>query len=389
MLVYFSSLNDLMDDIMTTADDIIRAMTTEDPFSSSFSTSDDADYDIPDLMCDRSSVRQFRSRYEPPLFWMIAIVGGLGNLLVVWIYLHVRRRLKTMTDMYLLNLAVADLLFLVTLPLWAAEASHGWIFGTVLCKLTSALYKVNLFSSMLLLTCISVDRYIVIVRSTAAHNSKVERLRCSRLVCAAVWLLALLLTTPELAFAAPAEADSQEYCRMVFPTNVGNRTKILVLSLQVSVGFCLPFIVMAFCYSVIIATLLKTRNFQKHKAMRVVLAVVVVFVVSQLPYNGTLVMEAMQASNMTVTDCEEVKALDKAGQVLKSLAYVHACLNPFLYVFVGVRFRKDVLQLFQMLLRCCRPPAVKSHPSKSSRSPLSSTRASVMSDSDTSQGLSL
>uniref|UniRef100_A0AAQ5ZEP8 G-protein coupled receptors family 1 profile domain-containing protein n=1 Tax=Amphiprion ocellaris TaxID=80972 RepID=A0AAQ5ZEP8_AMPOC len=345
-----------MDDIMTTTDDIITALTTEDPLSFSPSPSEDADYDIPDLMCDRSSVREFRSHYEPPLFWMIAIVGGVGNLLVVWIYLHVRRRLKTMTDMYLLNLAVADLLFLVTLPLWAAEASHGWIFGTVLCKLNSALYKVNLFSSMLLLTCISVDRYIVIVQSTAAHNSKV---------------------------------DSQEYCRMVFPTNVGNRTKILVLSLQVSVGFCLPFIVMAFCYSVIIATLLKTRNFQKHKAMRVVLAVVVVFVVSQLPYNGMLVMEAMQATNMTVTNCEEVKALDKAGQVLKSLAYVHACLNPFLYVFVGVRFRKDVLQLLQLLLRCCRPLAIKSHPSKSSRSPLSSTRASVMSDSDTSQGLSL
>ncbi len=51
---------------------------------------------------------------------MIVLVGGVGNLVVVWIYLNFRRRLKTMTDVYLLNLAVADLLFLVTLPLWAA-----------------------------------------------------------------------------------------------------------------------------------------------------------------------------------------------------------------------------------------------------------------------------
>lgn len=352
-------------------------------------TEDYDDYladNIPDLMCDRSSVRAFRSQYEPPLFLIIAVVGGIGNLIVVWIYLNVRRRLKTMTDMYLLNLAVADVLFLVTLPLWAAEATSSWTFGSAFCKINSALYKVNLFSSMLLLTCISVDRYIVIVQSTKAQNSQMERRRLSQLICAGVWLVALLLAIPELVFATPAKVENQYFCRMVFPSDLGNRTKILVLSLQVSMGFCLPFIVMVFCYSVIVAKLVKTRNFQKHKAMRVILSVVVVFVVSQLPYNTTLVMEAMQATNMTVTDCNRVKALDMAGQVLKSLAYMHACLNPFLYVFVGVRFRHDVVQM----LRCCfsLPPTKVSSFGKT-RSPLSSTRASVMSDSETSQALSL
>ncbi|KAL3989213.1 hypothetical protein ACER0C_013531 [Sarotherodon galilaeus] len=385
-------MDDLFSMNVTSMDDIITTMITEEPsaFSSS-ATSDNYDYSGDygdDLLCDRESVRVFRSHYEPPLFWMIALVGGAGNLAVVWIYLNFRRRLKTMTDVYLLNLAVADLLFLVTLPLWAAEASHSWIFGTSLCKINSALYKVNLFSSMLLLTCISVDRYIAIVQTTKAHNSQVERLRCSRLVCAGVWLLALLLATPELVFAAPAKVESQDYCRMVFPPHLGNNTKILVLSLQVSMGFCLPFIVMAFCYSIIVATLLKTQGFQKHKAMRVILAVVVAFVVSQLPYNSVLVMEAVQASNITITNCDQLKDFDKAGQVLKSLAYMHACLNPFLYVFVGSRFRRDVVHL----LRCCRcvPPITKIQLStKSSRSPLSSTRASVMSDSETSQALSL
>ncbi|XP_031733992.1 C-C chemokine receptor type 9-like [Anarrhichthys ocellatus] len=373
-------------------DDIMMASTTEDPSYISLSPTTDGDYDYNDyrdLFCDRSSVREFRSRFEPPFFWMIAVVGGAGNLAVVWIYLNFRRRLKTMTDVYLLNLAVADLLFLVTLPLWAAEASHGyWSFGSVLCKLNSALYKVNLFSSMLLLTCISVDRYVVIVQTTKAQNSQAERRRCTRLVCLGVWLLALLLATPELVFATTSEPDQQEYCRMVYPAHLGNRTKILVLSLQVSMGFCLPFVVMAFCYSVIIAKLLKTRNFQKHKAMRVILAVVAAFVGSQLPYTGVLVTEAVQASKMTMTDCEELKRFNKAEQMLKSLAYMHACLNPFLYAFVGVRFRRDLLQLLQV--GCCRrQPSNKSPISKSCRSPLGLTRASVMSDSDTSQALSL
>lgn len=360
----------------------------QDPSSfGPWTTAEEEEYDDYDgLWCDQKSVRDFRSRYEPPFFWMIILVGGAGNLAVVWIYLNFRRRLKTMTDVYLLNLAVADLLFLVTLPLWAAEASYGWSFGSALCKLNSALYKLNLFSSMLLLTCISIDRYVVIVQTTKAQNSQMERRRCSRLVCAGVWCLALLLAIPELVFATAK--NENDYCRMVFPSNLGNRTKILVLSLQVTMGFCLPFIVLAFCYSIIITKLLKTRNFQKHKAMRVILAVVVVFVVSQLPYNCVLVVEATQASNMTMTNCEELKRFNMAGEVLKSLAYMHACLNPVLYAFVGVRFRRDLLQL----LRCCcrqQQPSNQSQLSKSSRRPPSSTRASVMSDSDTSQALSL
>ncbi|XP_078477858.1 LOW QUALITY PROTEIN: C-C chemokine receptor type 9-like [Lampetra planeri] len=367
--------------------DIMMNFTTE--VTSGVTPTDD--YDYPELLCDRTSVREFRRLYEPPLFWMIAVVGGAGNLAVVWIYLNFQRRLKTMTDVYLLNLAVADLLFLVTLPLWAAEASNGWSFGSAVCKVTAALYKVNMFSSMLLLTCISVDRYIVIVQTTKARNSQGERRRCSRLVCVGVWLLALVLAMPELVFATCKEGDSgsQNVCRMVFPSHVGTRTKILVRSLQVSMGFCLPFLIMTFCYSFIAATLLKTRNFQKHKAMRVILAVVVVFVVSQLPYNTVLVMEAVEASNVSLTDCEQMKHLDKVGQVLKSLAYTHACLNPFLYAFVGVRFRHDMLQL----LRCCwrRPAAAaqQQQQHKSNKVPLSSVRASVMSDCDTSQALSL
>lgn len=358
----------------------------QDPSSIGASpTTDYYDYDDYDYMCDKQSVRLFRSHYEPPLFWAIALVGGAGNLAVVWIYLNFPRRLKTMTDVYLLNLAVADLLFLVTLPLWAAEASNGWSFGSVLCKVNSALYKVNLFSSMMLLTCISVDRYVVIVETTRAHNSQVERRRCSRVVCLGVWLLASLLTIPELLFAAPAKAGEQQYCRMVYPPDLGNRNKIVMLSLQVAMGFCVPFSVMAFCYSVIVAKLLKTRNFQKHKAMRVILAVALAFIASQLPYNGVLVKKAAQVSNATKI-CDEMKRFEIAEEVLKSLAYMHACLNPFLYAFVGVRFRHDVLQLLRV---CRRQTAHKVHSGKFHRSPLSSTRASVMSDTDTSQALSL
>ncbi|XP_056149005.1 C-C chemokine receptor type 9a [Lampris incognitus] len=348
-------------------------------------TTTDGEYDYEGLMCDKLSVREFRGRYEPPLFWLITILGGLGNLAVVWVYIHFRHRVKTMTEIYLLNLAVADLLFLCTLPLWAAEASQGWSFGEGLCRVNLALYKVNLFSGMLLLTCISVDRYVVIVQTTKAQNSKRQRLRCSKQVCLVVWLLAMVLALPEFIFAKPKLTEDKEYCRMVYPGNKGNHTKIFVLSLQVSMGFCLPFLIMGFCYCVIICTLLKTRKFEKHRAMRVILVVVMVFVFTQLPHNAVLVVEATQATNITMTDCEQTKRFDVVGQLLKSLAYTHASLNPLLYAFIGVRFRKDVVRLLQAYH--CWPS--KGQLSKVGKPLSGSMRASVMSDTDTTQALSL
>lgn len=334
-------------------------------------------------MCDRSSARLFRGDYEPPLFCMIFLVGAIGNLLVVWIYTTVRHRLKTMTDVYLLNLAVADLLFLCTLPFWAVDAIKGWDFGAALCKTVSALYKINFFSSMLLLTCISVDRYIAIVQVTKAQNLKKKRLFYSKLVCVAVWLVSTLLSLPEFIFAqVKPDHHDKSFCTLVYWNNVHNRTKILVLSLQICMGFCLPLLVMMFCYAVIIRTLLQARSFEKHKALRVIFAVVFVFVLSQLPLNSLLIVEAAQANNATITQCEMQIGIDKAGQVARSLAYTHACLNPLLYVFIGVRFRQDLLKM----VKSCARGLNKGGLSKTQTPP---KRCSAMSDTDTTPALSI
>lgn len=339
--------------------------------------------DVSSFMCDRSSARLFRGEYEPPLFCIIFLVGAIGNLLVVWIYTTVRHRLKTMTDVYLLNLAVADLLFLCTLPVWAVDAIKGWDFGVALCKTVSALYKINFFSSMLLLTCISVDRYIAIVQVTKAQNLKKKRLFYSKLVCIGVWLISSLLSLPEFIFAkVKPDHHGKSFCTLVYWNNENNRTKILVLSLQICMGFCLPLLVMIFCYTVIIRTLLQARNFEKHKALRVIFAVVFVFVLSQLPLNSLLIMEAAQAANTTITQCNMQIGIDKAGQVARSLAYTHACLNPLLYVFIGVRFRQDLLKMVKLCARGLNKEGL----SKTQTPP---KRSSAMSDTDTTPALSI
>uniref|UniRef100_A0A3P8WUX7 C-C motif chemokine receptor 9 n=1 Tax=Cynoglossus semilaevis TaxID=244447 RepID=A0A3P8WUX7_CYNSE len=329
-------------------------------------------------MCDRSSAWEFRRQYEAPLFWVIFIVGAVGNLMVVWIYTTVRNRLKTMTAVYPL-LAVADLLFLCMLPFWAVDADKGWDFGDSSCKMVYAVYRINFFSSMFLLTCISVDRYIVIVQVTKAQNLKKKRLFYSKLACLGVWTISILLALPEFIFAQVKASNDRQVCTMLLWKNAHNQTKVLAFSLQICMGFFLPLLVMIFCYSIIIRTLLQAKNFEKHKALRVIFAVVLVFILSQLPHNVLLMVEASEAANATITDCKVLIAVDRAGQIAKILAFTHTCLNPFLYVFIGVRFRQDLLRI----VKTCTGSGTSL---KSSTVP---KRPSIMSDTDTTPALSL
>ncbi|XP_030205452.1 C-C chemokine receptor type 9 [Gadus morhua] len=342
------------------------------------------DYDFGTMICSKGWVRDFSRGYEPTLFLLIFILGTVGNLLVVLLYTGIRNRLKTMTDMYLLNLAVADLLFLATLPFWAVNALQGWAFGrhaTGLCKAVVVVYKLNFFSSMLLLACISVDRYVAIVQVTRAHNLRRERrMLYSRVACLGVWLLSCLLAVPEVLFAKVRNTPGGVTVCDLLP-GTETQTKVLVLSLQICVGFLLPLVVMTACYSLILRALLQSRSFHKHKALRVILAVVAVFVLSQLPYNGHLVVRATQFGNGSITDCGVATRMDVFGQVAKGLAYMHACVNPFLYVFVGVRFRRDLLGV----LKSCAGRLGPGHGKMTSVA----KRPSVMSDTETTAALSL
>ncbi|MEE6514674.1 hypothetical protein FKM82_022994, partial [Ascaphus truei] len=300
----------------------------------------------PGLFCEKSNVREFATYFLPPIYWCVFFLGLLGNILVIIIYVYYRR-LKTMTDTYLINLAIADLLFLITLPFWAIATSHDWIFKTAMCKIVNSVYTVNVYSGMLLLACISIDRYIVIVQATKAQKYRTKRLILSKLVCFCVWTLAVIFSLPEILFSMVKEDSYLKSCTISYPTYLSKTLKVTVLALKVTMAFCVPFLIMLFCYAMIIPTLVQARSFQKHKALKVIFAVLAVFVLSQLPYNSMLVVKTWDAANATVLDCKTSQNIDIVYKITQSIAFLHCCLNPFIYVFIGVKFRNDLFKILK------------------------------------------
>ncbi|XP_053120121.1 C-C chemokine receptor type 7 isoform X2 [Hemicordylus capensis] len=303
------------------------------------------DYDHFEQPCNKDDVRRFRATFLPAMYSLVCFVGLVGNGLVMVTYIYFKR-LKTMTDIYLLNLALADILFLLTLPFWAVSAVKYWIFKAFACKAIHCICKMSFFSGMLLLLSISIDRYFAIVQAPSAHRLRSQRVVASKVTCLFIWILAFILSIPELTHWDVYQLkNEQPRCTIVKGNLLAFGTGIRIS--QMVFGFLVPLLVMTICYWIIIRTLLQARSFEKNRAIKVLLAVVVVFVAFQLPYNSVVLVQTITAFNNTQGQCDAMKRLDVADNVTYSLACFRCCLNPFLYAFIGIKFRNDLLRLLK------------------------------------------
>ncbi|XP_034720043.1 C-X-C chemokine receptor type 2-like [Etheostoma cragini] len=266
-----------------------------------------------------------------------------GNLLVGWV-IGTSRQTLTPSDVYLFNLTIADGLMALTLPFWAAATIEGWVFGDFLCKFLSLIREANFYTSILFLACISIDRYLVIVRASESLRSRQKM--CSRILCAAVWALGGALALPALFNQVSELPDSEGMmCQENFHLGDASLWRNFTRRFRHIFGFFLPLGAMIACYSVTIARLLRTRGFQKHRAMKVIIAVVIAFLLCWTPYHVVLIVETLLRAEVIHYDCALRKSVDRALAITQNLALSHSCINPVLYAFVGVKFRDKMTRL--------------------------------------------
>lgn len=302
-------------------------------------------------VCDLTEGMDFESVFIPVLYSVAFAVGVLGNGVLLGVLARSRGR-WSVTDTFILHLGVADILLLLTLPLWAAQSAQeeGWTFGTPLCKITGAVFTINFYCGIFLLACISLDRYLSIVHATQMYSRRNPRV--VHISCLAVWIFSLLLSLPDWVFYHAVKDDRRgnrtecvpDYFRFdpegVFNWELASRV------LSHTAGFLLPSVVLVFCYSCILHRLrCGSQGLQKQKAFRIIVAVVVVFFICWTPYHITLMVDTLHSDN----SCGVRGSLQKAMVVTSSLGYLHCSLNPILYAFVGVKFRRQLVDILRYM----------------------------------------
>ncbi|XP_037705123.1 C-X-C chemokine receptor type 6 [Choloepus didactylus] len=275
---------------------------------------------------------QFSKFFLPCTYVLVFVCGLVGNSLVLVIYIFYQK-LKSLTDVFLVNLPLADLVFVCTLPFWAYAGIHGWVFGKFVCKTLLGIYTLNFYTSMLILTCITVDRFIMVVQATKAHNQQAKWMTWGKVICSAIWAISLLVSLPQIIYGDVFYLD-KTICGYH-----NDDISTVVLASQMILGFFLPLLAMIACYTVIIKTLLHARGFRKHKSLKIIFLVVAVFLLTQTPFNLVMLIRSTRWEYYAMT------SFDYAITVTEAIAYLRACLNPVLYAFVCLKFRKNFWKL--------------------------------------------
>lgn len=297
--------------------------------------------------CYLQEVRDFTKVFVPIAYSLICVFGLLGNIMVVITFAFYKKA-RSMTDVYLLNMAITDILFVLTLPFWAVtHATDTWIFGNTMCKLMKGTYAVNFNCGMLLLACISMDRYIAIVQATKSFRVRSRTLTHSKVICLTVWFVSIIISSPTFFFNKQYKLQGREVCEPQYKLVSEPITwKLLGMGLELLFGFFIPLLFMVFCYLFIIKTLVQAQNSKRHRAIRVVIAVVLVFLACQIPHNMVLLVTAANTGKMG-RSCSAEKALAYARNVAEVLAFLHCCLNPVLYAFIGQKFRSYFMKIMK------------------------------------------
>ncbi|CAI5797581.1 apelin receptor-like [Podarcis lilfordi] len=321
----------------------------------------------------------------PVLYMLVFVLGLSGNGLVIFTVWRGPPAKRRSADTYIGNLALADLAFVVTLPLWAAYTAlrFHWPFGSALCKLSSYLVLLNMFASAFCLGCLSFERYLAIVHALprSVGRPASARPRTSTLLSlVAVWLLAGLLALPALllrntrtrlpthqtdgnasaadAAAAATAAEAAVECDMDFSSVASSpREKeywMAALSLSTTaLGFVLPLLLMTLCYCCIGATV--SRHFQQHvrkeegrqrrRLLRIIVTLVAVFAACWFPFHLLKNLYVLYWVGVLHLPCSWLELIPRLHPYATCLAYINSCLNPFLYAFFDSRFRAQCLLL--------------------------------------------
>uniref|UniRef100_A0A8C5X567 Galanin receptor type 1 n=1 Tax=Malurus cyaneus samueli TaxID=2593467 RepID=A0A8C5X567_9PASS len=287
----------------------------------------------------------------PVLFGLIFLLGMVGNTLVLVVLGRLRpggRPSRSATNIFILNLSIADFSFLLfCVPFQATIYSlPEWIFGAFFCKWVHYLAMATMLVSIFTLVAMSVDRYIAVVH--AKRSPCIRSKRNAALGVAVIWLLSLLIAIPvaqhQALMSGHQQAPNSSFCweHWAHGSTAKQMYKITILL----VGYLLPLLLITCCYAKVLHHLhTKVKNISKKserskkKTAQTVLLVVAVFLLSWLPHHiitmwaefGHFPLNNISFTFRIISHC---------------LAYGNSCINPILYAFLSENFRKACRQVF-------------------------------------------
>ncbi|XP_049820106.1 neuropeptide SIFamide receptor [Aethina tumida] len=294
-------------------------------------------------------------------YLLVFAVGLVGNFFVIAVVFR-SPRMRTVTNFFIVNLAVADILVIVfCLP--ATLMSNifvPWVLGWLMCKTVPYIQGVSVAASVYSLIAVSLDRFLAIWWPLKCQITK----RRARIMIIFIWFIALTTTIPWAIFfdlvVIFSDAPDVQLCIEVWPDSLNGALYFLIANMV----FCyiLPMILITMCYVLIWIKVWKrniptdTKDAQmermqqksKVKVVKMLVAVVILFVLSWLPL---YVIFARIKLGGDIESWEE-EILPIATPIAQWLGASNSCINPILYAFFNKKYRRGFVAIIKSR-KCC------------------------------------
>ncbi|XP_062589306.1 kiSS-1 receptor-like isoform X1 [Saccostrea cucullata] len=301
-----------------------------------------------------------------PVIWTILIiVGAVGNGLVLYIVFRYGER--SVTNIYIINLALADLAFLlIVVPITAVSfVMPTWGFGDGMCKFFTYTIYVTVHATCLTLMAMTIDRYQAIVYPIQSMNWR--NTRASTFVCLGVWSVSIILSLPFAIFHKEMpDRENVTICGADWPNTTIDKGATLAV---VMTSYVIPLAAIIACYSRILLHLWKGGSNgsyrqanangsvplrsagqlrRKKRVTRMVAIVILLFAWCWLPIQFFTLWYKFDPN------FPQIPALLKFKIFAHTLSYANSCVNPFVYAFMNEGVRKAFQKKFPYASKYCQ-----------------------------------
>ncbi|XP_077464659.1 putative G-protein coupled receptor 174 [Stigmatopora argus] len=288
------------------------------------------------------------------VYTIILVPGLLANLLALWVFkVYIRETKKAVV--FMMNLAMADLMQVLSLPLRIYYyLNNSWPFGHALCLICFYLKYVNMYASIYFLVCVSIRRCELIMRPLRYKGS---RLKVDLIICTLGWLFVCLgclvfpllrniknddLVTSQVGTTTPVV----NICFSELPMQkINGLAAWVILILGELLGFIVPLILVLACTCLTAESLRKQSSStipdqgEKRRALRMVLSCTVVFLVCFGPYHISMPLDFLAKAN-TLSSCTLKEWIRRCHPFALFLASLNCSLDPIMYYFTTYEFRR-------------------------------------------------